>query len=133
MSCVKSDPPGTFGDSFFSSGFVSCYLSFRCLSFEFFSATGNEVRCPRQIHFLKNGIIDGPDQDYYYPDQGLWYICNKGYVLKGVQDVFCLENGQWDHPAPTCERKYITRWYGCFYRNMLYLAHEFQVICFCVF
>ncbi|KAG8130469.1 hypothetical protein E2320_017145, partial [Naja naja] len=31
------------------------------------------------------------------------FSCEKGYQLKGVSQVTCLESGEWSHPIPFCE------------------------------
>ena len=79
------------------------YLSLNCS----FMLTAKKPlnQCPRQISQLANGIIDGRDTDFYNPGERVWYICDPDYVVVGAQDVTCLPDGNWDYPAPTCDRK----------------------------
>lgn len=36
------------------------------------------------------------------PGHAIHYVCNRGFALNGPSAVVCQENGEFDHPPPTC-------------------------------
>lgn len=47
-----------------------------------------------------NGVVSGTD---FNISSVVFYHCNPGYTLEGVQQRTCLDTGQWEHDVPTCK------------------------------
>lgn len=58
--------------------------------------------------------------------QNATYVCNAGWQLVGPRSLFCLDNGTWSLPAPSCER--MDPDHSCYCRS-LFCSNHF-ICCF---
>lgn len=54
---------------------------------------------------LANGGISWNSKDTPTLGYTIHYHCDKGYALNGTSAIVCQENGEYDHPPPTCHCK----------------------------
>ncbi|KAK7100185.1 sushi, von Willebrand factor type A, EGF and pentraxin domain-containing protein 1-like isoform X2 [Littorina saxatilis] len=57
------------------------------------------VSCPQPENIL-NGAVIGTDFTY---GSSIEYVCDRGYTLIGFSQRQCIENGEWDVGAPSCQ------------------------------
>ena len=55
----------------------------------------------------KNGRIKNlVFEETYTPGHEITFECFDQYELIGTSKLTCMDNGNWSHPAPSCNRKY---------------------------
>ncbi|XP_076145380.1 sushi, von Willebrand factor type A, EGF and pentraxin domain-containing protein 1 isoform X2 [Alosa pseudoharengus] len=60
------------------------------------------VECPAPKDII-NGKVSYAQLQF---SRSVTYSCQQGYRLQGTETLTCLENGEWDQEAPTCQQVY---------------------------
>jgi len=48
-------------------------------------------------------MSNASERGYYEFEDKIQFTCNLGYRLIGEDIITCMNNGQWNHPAPICQ------------------------------
>ena len=79
---------------------MALFSIYNYINFTFFTELQKDTNC-EQLHNITNGYIIAVDNDIRV-NSTVYYVCDKGYSLRGPSSRTCRHYGVWSGSEPYC-------------------------------
>nr|XP_056705184.1 sushi, von Willebrand factor type A, EGF and pentraxin domain-containing protein 1 [Euleptes europaea] len=103
LSCLDVDECAVGSDCDEHASCLNTNGSYICTCIHPYTGDGKKCAEPVKCKHLEDPENGQSHGDIYRVGSEVSFSCDKGYQLKGVNKLTCLESGKWSHQIPYCE------------------------------